>query len=319
MLSEADGNPTSLRFSVRRLSFDTRPRSPDAAKPFDPSTRMKTLYVLGPRGTYSERAARQIGRANGEYDVRLTQTIPEISLRLEKDPQSFGLIPIENRISGAVAVSQNMLIESDVRICLECSLEVSFSCLCDLADWNEVKIVFAHSEASNQCSKFIAGHFREAQTVHARSNADSAEKFFEARDRGYGHAAIVPSPLAKQLEREGRLERPAIEVDFPVKNTTRFLKIVPEDGSPFDFFLPKTSIYIPNEDDRHSLLYEILGEFHRHGINLVFLHSRPNLKKEGAYSFFIDFQNSDGAEDCLKALGRKITEIRILGTYGCVK
>ncbi|MDD1683068.1 MAG: ACT domain-containing protein, partial [Methanoregula sp.] len=76
----------------------------------------------------------------------------------------------------------------------------------------------------------------------------------------------------------------------------------------------KCSILIDPSTDRAGLLYELLGNFARRGINLSRIESRPSKRGIGNYVFFLDYAWSDRTEDALAEL-RTITNVKELGCY----
>jgi chorismate mutase/prephenate dehydratase len=79
----------------------------------------------------------------------------------------------------------------------------------------------------------------------------------------------------------------------------------------------KTSIMVSTRN-RPGALYELLEPFHRHGISLTALESRPSKTAKWSYVFFIDFEGhvSDPAVAAvLEEIQKGPLEVKLLGSY----
>ena len=98
-------------------------------------------------------------------------------------------------------------------------------------------------------------------------------------------------------------------------NTTRFLIIGREDvpASGVD----KSSILVSMRN-KPGALYQLLEPFHRHGISLTRLETRPSLSGTWAYVFFIDFEghaNDPKVQTVLAEVEASAFELKRLGSY----
>lgn len=275
-----------------------------------PSNPFKRIYTLGPKGTFSNEAASLVG-GSGFADIRFTTTLAQITLEVAKDEDSLGVIPIENSSSGIVGPAQDSLVENEVIITTELLIEVKYD-LISHCEPGEVQRFFCHSVAFNQCGKFLANHMPQAEVIYSNSNVDSGERFLSEPE---GTAAIIPGRVAMADERFRGLSK-ASGIQDSKENTTRFLVLRkrPQDYQP-DFEQDKTSIFVELHEDRHSLLFEILREFHVFGINLCRLESRPFKDKNWQYGFYIDFYNNHRSQACLEALKAQRIDFTVLGSY----
>ncbi len=269
------------------------------------------ILTLGPKGTFSNQAASRVG---GEdiADIHYTTTIPQIAAEVSKSDTVLGVMPIENSISGIVGQAQDALIDSNVVIVNELMIEIRFSMVSHVP-LNEVKQFFSHTEAFNQTMTFTAKHMPEASVVFSNSNIHSGELFLERPDEPV--AAIIPKVLAEN-DPVFKAKEAASNIQDYAQNMTRFVVIIkkPDDFTP-DFTKNKTSLRIEFKEDRHSLLFELLREFHVFGINLCRLESRPLKETPWRYSFFIDLINNHRVETCLQELGKQDIGFKLFGSY----
>lgn len=273
------------------------------------------IITLGPRGTFSNLAASKVNPGN-QFPIEYTRNIPQIIKAVSADADTIGVIPIENSISGSVAQAQDSLSESDLIITDELSIRVRFS-IVSRKPLDQVKRFYAHTVASNQTGKFTMEKMPQADVVYADSNIQAGDLFLD--DESDDTAAIVPTVYAAENENYKPFIK-AEDIQDYEKNTTRFYVIrkKPEEYQ-FDFTKEKTSVYIAFQEDRHSLLFEILREFHVFDVNLCLIHSHPSKTDNWYYVFYIDFYNNHRSEKCLEALQQQNIICKVMGSYNVMK
>ncbi|MBU2513073.1 hypothetical protein KJ966_17165 [bacterium] len=275
----------------------------------------KKIYTLGPKGTFSNQAASLVG-GTAISDIHYTTTIPQIADVVEKSENVLGVLPIENSISGIVGQAQDALVASNVVIVNELMIEIRFSMVSHVP-LDRVKQFYSHTEAFNQTMIFTAKHMPEAGVVFSNSNIHSGELFLERKDEPV--AAIIPKVLA-DTNPVFKEKVAAVNIQDYEQNMTRFVVIrkKPENYVP-DFTRNKTSLRIEFKEDRHSLLFELLREFHVFGINLCRLESRPLKNSPWRYRFFIDLINNHRVDSCLKELEKLDIGFKLFGSYDPIK
>ncbi len=274
-------------------------------------TKFDKIFTLGPKGTFSNQAASLVGGTTIE-DIHYTTTIPQIADAVEKSEHVLGVMPIENSIGGMVGQAQDALIQSNIVIVNELMLEIRFS-LVSHVPLNEVKQFFSHTEAFNQTMIFTAKQMPDASVIFSNSNIHSGELFLERPDEPV--AAIVPL-IHAEINPNFKEKMLASNIQDYEQNMTRFVVIVKKaDSYKPDFNRKKTSICIEFREDRHSLLFELLREFHVFGINLCRLESRPMKRTPWNYRFFIDLINNHRVETCLNELTKQNIGFKLFGSF----
>jgi len=275
---------------------------------FEPFNR---IITLGPQGTFSNQAASRVGGSRIK-DIVYATTIPRIAAEVIKNDTVLGVLPIENSTSGMVGQAQDSLVDNEVIIIAELQIDIRFS-LVSHVPLIEVRQFFCHSEAFNQTMRFTAQHLPEAGVVFSNSNIHSGELFLQRP--GEPVAAIIPRQLS-ETRPEFKAKRMADDVQDYRQNITRFVVIrkKPVAYQP-DFSRYKTSLLIEFREDRHSLLFELLREFHVFGINLCRLESRPVKDTPWRYRFFIDLINNHRVETCMAELLKQDIGFKIFGSY----
>ncbi len=266
------------------------------------------LGYLGPAGTFSEEAAlnyiRSCRRRLVEYP-----NIPEIVEAVIKGKVKEGLVPLENSLEGGVAVTLDLLASQDgPQICRELIYPIKHSLLAHPhTTLHNIKIVVSHFQALGQCRHFLSHQLTGAVVIPVESTGAAALK----ASREEGVAAIAPRRAADLYG----LNLLAEDIQDNNFNCTRFIVLSDRDHPPTGD--DKTSVVIAVPDGPGSL-YNILGYFARHHINLTRIESRPARRRLGEYLFFIDCQghrDQTGSTELWAELRRESSWFKILGSY----
>ena len=275
------------------------------------SVEIQKIFTLGPKGTFSNQAATRVAHGRN-LEIIYTTTIPQIAREVKEHPSFIGVLPIENSTSGTVGQSQDCLLETEIVITNELMIDVQYSLVSNVA-LDKIERYYCHSVAFNQTMLFTAKNLSGADVIFSNSNSHSGELFLKLPNEPI--AAIIPKPLADNKEKF-RTKRVETEIQDWEHNITRFLVIGKRETKYVpDFKKHKTSIYIELHEDRHSLLFEVLREFHVFGINLCRLESRPVKNKPWCYGFFIDFVNCYRTATCLDEIAKLDINYYLLGSY----
>ena len=264
-----------------------------------------TVAFLGPSATFTHQAALQhFGAA-----CRLTpaRAIVDVFDEVEQGRAEYGVVPVENSTEGAVNVTLDRLIDSDVLVCGERYLTISQHLLSHARELRDVKTVLSHPQGLAQCRGWLAQHMPDVPTQEFSSTAGAAEQ--AASDPSL---AAIASDLAGELYGVPVL-RPRIE-DNP-HNATRFLVIgrTPVGATGRD----KTSILFAMRNEPGAL-YRILEPLARAGINMTKIESRPAKRRPWEYVMFVDFEGhrtTSAVTAALAELEARALFLRVLGSY----
>jgi prephenate dehydratase len=270
---------------------------------------------LGPAGTYSEEALR--ASAPDDVDEVPYPSIYEAVMAVERGAIDRSVVPIENALEGAVPVTLDTLaVEArGVRIVAEVVHPIHHCVvaarLLDLAD---VTRVVSHPQATAQCARFLRERLPEAELVMAPSTADAVLSVRESPEP----AVALGSRLAAQLYGCRVLEA---DVEDHPDNATRFVWLAPagEAEEPAGGQPARTSIvFWGGGDQAPGWLVDALRELSDRGVNLTRIESRPRRTALGHYMFFADLEGAAArtpVSDALGALGARVEELRVLGSY----
>jgi chorismate mutase/prephenate dehydratase len=247
---------------------------------------------------------RRFGSSTAFVPVR---SIADIFDEVERGRAEYGVVPVENSTEGAVNITLDRLIDSDVVITGEMTLDIAQHLLSRAADLGEVKTVCSHPQAIAQCRQWLTAHLPDALIEETPSTTASAER---AKDDPT--VAGIASEMAAGLYGVPVL-RTRIE-DNPF-NSTRFLVIgrrpAPATGR------DKTSILFSMRNEP-GVLYSILSPFAARRLNLTKIESRPTKRRPWEYVTFVDFEGHRDTED-VRAVLAEVKErcqfLKILGSY----
>lgn len=267
------------------------------------------IGILGPRGTYSEIAARQ--SFGDDIDPIPYALITDVVESVERREVALGVIPIESLREGTVGETLDALAWLDVKVQEEIVLKVTHHLLgTEDAELKGIKQVMSHPQAIAQCRKFLRENLSEAELISVNSTAKAAKQVSKMRKPFM--AAIGSRGLADLYDL--RILRESIQTGS--ENETRFVVIGKEDSEPTGN--DKTSIMFYTKQDRPGILYEILKEFAGRDINMTKIESRPSKEALGDYLFFIDFEGhreENTVKETLNSLKSKVATLKIIGSY----
>jgi prephenate dehydratase len=238
-------------------------------------------------------------------------------------------VPIENTLHGSVHENYDLLLKYDFAITAETSVRIVHNLIAPPGvTLRNVRTVYSHPVAINQCLEFFASHPRIRREPFY-DTAGSVKMVMEQRPPG---TAAIASELAAQIY-GGHILKRGIEDDR--QNYTRFFLLEPKGspprkprgsaspgggnesgkgpaGRPWKTSLVFTTRNVP------GALFRALSALALRDLNLVKIESRPLRGKPWEYLFYLDLLGRPDEEAVRNALGhlREIADfLRVLGTY----
>jgi prephenate dehydratase len=268
---------------------------------------------LGPQGTFTEAALRQLAAASKAEQIPCRSV--GIALDTVREGGADGaVVPIENSVDGVVPVTLDALFNGDpLMITREMHVAVEFALLAKHGTRIEkIRRVATHPAAEGQCRGWVARNLPDAEVVLESSTALAASMV--AGGEG-GYDAAISAPIA--AETYGLATLASHIADRPGA-VTRFI-LVSRPGAPAPpTGADKTSIVVFIHENRPGALLELLEQFAVRGIDLTWIQSRPTGSALGKYCFAIDAQGhvADArVAEALMGLRRTSDEVRFLGSY----
>jgi len=266
----------------------------------------------GTDGAYSHLAAmRHFEERHKQIDYYGYDTFQEAAQALKDEQVDYAMLPIENTTAGSINDIYDILGASNLHIVGEEIIKIVHCLLAvEPVEVNKVRRILSHPKAIEQCTHFLS-RLPRCTVESYLDTAISAKRVLEDGDLSQAaiagaHAAdlyglhIIAHDIANQQENYTRfvvVSRKAIEVD-------------PQ-------FPSKTSLMMVTSHQEGSLV-ECLNVFHRHGINVCKLESRPRMNEPFRYSFYVDIEANvfdSHTAVAINELRKEAEEVKIFGSY----
>jgi prephenate dehydratase len=260
----------------------------------------------GPAGSHSA-AASLVLAPDGATTEPYASFIAVVEATVAADV-SLGVLPIENSLHGPVAETHDLLYEAPLSIVSEVTLPIVHCLLAKSPiQVSEVKTLRSNPVAFDQCRELV--HTLAIRCIPTATTADAAREVAESDDPT--EAAIASAEAAARFGLHVIAPDVGDHAAF-----TRFVGIAPHtrvDRAP----RWRTALSFVT-DHQPGSLYHALGPFHRHGLNLVQLVSRPIPQSTFRYRFdmVLDGHPLDSAlQTALSEMREWTREVRIFGSY----
>ena len=265
---------------------------------------LKVAY-LGPEGTFTQQATlKQFG--DSVIGIPLV-TVDDVFREVTSESCDYGVVPVENSTEGVINHTLDNFLSSSLQICGEVELRVHHHLMISPEAAGDIKRIYSHQQTLGQCRRWLDGHYPKVPRLTESSNAEAARRAAEEKD-----AAAIAGEIAAGIY---GLEIISRQIEDESDNTTRFIVVGREKIGPSGN--DKTSIVVSTHN-QPGALYKLLEPFHRHGVSLTSIETRPSRTGMWSYVFFIDFEGHHEDElirRVLDQIDRDALEVRLLGSY----
>ena len=268
---------------------------------------IQSAGFLGEKGTFSHKACMQyFGTKVSSVSM---SSFKAIFAAVKEGETDFGVVPLENSLTGSIHENYDLLLEYDLRIIGEITLRIMHHLIGHPeAKVANIKRVLSHPQVFQQCRQFLDRH-ENWELVSVKDTARAVKQVHESK--ALTDAAIASKEAADihgmEIIEEG--------IETNPRNYTRFVIIGTQ---PLENGPRRKSSLIYSAGNRPGALYETLKVFAENDINLVKLESRPIHGKPWEYMFYVDLEadvESDSFKPILSALEENTDYLRILGSY----
>ena len=272
---------------------------------------MKVAYQ-GIRGAYSESAIyKHFGNDAEAISYNISEDVFKAVINGKVD---YGLLPFENTIAGSIAINYDLLLKCDVVIIAEVFLPIVHNLLSHRGNRLEnIKIVYSHNHALEQCREFIRKN--KLKAISAYDTAGAAKII---KERNKHDEAAIASELCEKIYDLDIIEK---NIATNKDNITKFFVFANKDNIPNDIKKEKTSIVFKTKHYPGALI-NCLQRLAKHNINLTRLESRPIPENPWEYVFYADFEGGIEDENVKLALSEMEAAsvfLKVLGSYPNVK
>ncbi|GAA4163252.1 prephenate dehydratase [Gryllotalpicola daejeonensis] len=278
-----------------------------------------TYSYLGPAGTFTELALKQVEEAKGK-PWRAVNNVGEALDDVVTGRSKAAVIAIENSIDGGVSATQDALATiPGLRIVGEYLVPVGFVLVARPGTkLEDVRTIAAHPVAYAQCRGWLDKNLPEHSHLPAGSNVQAATQLLDENEDGeqasVADAAIAPPTIVDHHALSVLAEN---IIDNP-NAVTRFALVSRDQTIPKATGADKTSLIAELPTDAPGALVELLEQFSTRGVSMSLLESRPIGDALGRHRFIIDLEGHITEEriaDALLGLYRFTPRVIFLGSY----
>lgn len=264
------------------------------------------VAFLGPEGTFTQEAAlKHFGHSAVTVPMG---AIDEVFREVAAGAANYGVVPVENSTEGMINHTLDTFLDSTLNICGEVELRIHHHLLVGPnTHTDHITRIYSHSQSLAQCRQWLDGHYPKAERIAVSSNAEAAKRI-----KGEWNSAAIAGDMAAELY---DLQKISEKIEDRPDNSTRFLIIgreaIPPSGD------DKTSIIVAVRNEPGAL-HNLLEPFHRIGVDLTRVETRPSRTGKWTYVFFIDFEghrDDPKVSAVLAEVSSIVADLRVLGSY----
>jgi len=288
----------------KQLDFDYLKK-----KEFIPDTHTQNTAacaIIGEPGTYSHKAC--LSYFGNDVTPMTMMSFKDIFTAVKNNSASYGVVPVENSLSGSVHENYDLLQTHNLKIIGEMTIRIKHALITHPGvDVSAVKTILAPAHVIAQCQNYLV-QMTATEILPVRTGVSAVK---QTKELDPSVAAIGPAMAAEIFDMD--IAHESIE-DNPM-NYTRFAVIAREFKGHKK--ADKTSI-IFSTGNRPGALLEVMQVFSDHHINLVKLESRPVAGKPWEYLFYADLEadlDDTVSNPVLDALSKRVETLRVLGRY----
>lgn len=269
------------------------------------------IAYQGVSGAYSQRAALQFSQ---EAETVGYSTFHEGFQAAVSGECHYACLPVENSLAGSINQTYDLLTDSVLHVVGEQVVRVEHNLLAPAgASIADIKQVYSHPQALEQCRGFLLRHDLEAITDFDTAGAAKhlAERL--ARQEDVKTQAAIASKRAAEIYNLNILASNIEDTHF---NYTRFFILGPDEAKK-DQRPQKTSLVLATRH-RPGDLVRCLELFPSNDINMTKIESRPRRDKPWSYLFYIDIEGhieDDNVREAFTGLMRRAAFVKFLGSY----
>ncbi len=277
----------------------------------------RLIAFQGVRGAYSEQAVVKFFKTR--FKDQPYKDFEDVFKAVLNGKADFGVIPIENSLTGSIHQNYDLLLKYKVWITGEIKLRVSHNLLAPHGTKiSDIRQVYSHPQALMQCDGFLKT-IKKATSVPYFDTAGSAHFVADQNDKSL--ASIASAQAAKEYD----LKVVRANIEDNEQNFTRFIvitsspkkKLKAPSKSRF-----KTSVLFALKKNIPGGLFKALTVFAIRDIDLLKIESRPIPGKPWQYIFYLDFEGESHTEAAKRAISHleEITEfVKVLGSFRCAE
>jgi 3-deoxy-7-phosphoheptulonate synthase len=261
----------------------------------------------GVPGSFSHKACTQF--FGNEVPLRHSSSFREVFALVDSEQAAFGVVPVENSLTGSIHENYDLLLEYELKIVGELTLRIKHNLLGQPdAPIEGLERIYSHPQVFQQCREYLEKN-PGWDLIACKDTATAVGRVKEGSDP---KEAAIAGEGADQVARLAILKE---GIETNPRNFTRFVVISRNESLPGP---QNKSSLIYSVSDRPGALFETLRIFALNDINIVKLESRPIHSRPWEYLFYVDLE-TDVTEESRKHILAELIEktefFKFLGSY----
>ena len=281
--------------------------APVSALPSVKTGGRRRAVFAGEMRAFAHKAANQF--FGTDIDIDSVPSFRDVFREVKEGNCDFGVVPLENSLTGSIHENYDHLLEYDVRIVGEITLRIVHALIGHPeTEIDKIKRVISHPQALEQCRDFLERQ-SNWELIAARDTATAVRRI---KDKGESGEVAIAAIEAAELYGLSVLKE---GIETNPRNYTRFAVIA---ASAVNNGPRKKSSLVYSTSNKPGALFDTLKIFAENGINLVKLESRPIHGKPWQYMFYVDLEADVEANELagvMEELTEKTEYLRVLGSY----
>lgn len=274
---------------------------------------VKNIVFLEPECSFSDMAKDEFcNKYRLQCNSIPLKTIKQIVDYVESNPDSVGVLPVENTLDGTIRESLDCIITSknpNIRIISELTLPVEYCLLSKTTEFYSITGVIATPRLISKCQDFISKEMPyNLNIIEAPTMLESA---LDLSNHNLTYSAIGNKKIADNY----RLNVLKENIHDDKNNKTKYILIGDIETKPTG--KDRTTVAFRTNHTPGALL-QILKIFLENNINLSYISSRPSKIEPDEYIFFVSFDNHLHESNLLTIIDEirpKTSFFRYLGSY----
>jgi 3-deoxy-7-phosphoheptulonate synthase len=275
-------------------------------QPTSESPKIMAAY-LGEPGSYSHKACTQCFGADAPLTAK--PSFKSIFEEVNDGLALYGIIPLENSLTGSIHENYDLLLEYDLQIVAEIYLRIIHHLVGKPgAKLEEIRRIWTAAAVVPQCRQFLE-RYPDWEIINLASTTSSVRYI---HDSGQDKDAAIGSREAAQIY---NLKVLAEGIETNPRNFTRFVVV---GRTPFKEGVKTKSSVVFSTVNQPGALFDVMRIFAAQKINMVKLESRPIHGKPWQYMFYADVETDLRApemESVMRRIMQKTDFIKIIGCY----
>ena len=274
---------------------------------------VKNIAYLGPQYSFSEMAVDEFMLKNNIncFTTPLT-TIKQIVEYVNKNPDTIGILPVENTLDGTIRETYDCIISCqnpNIRILEEIILPVEYCLLSKTTEFYSITGLIAPPRVISKCQNFLNEELpRNYYLIESPSMIESA---YSLRNYNLTYASIGNRKIAQSCMLNILKEN----INDDKNNRTKYIVI--GDYETTQSVNDKTTVALTIGHAPGALL-NILKVFAQNNINLTYISSQISKKDPNEYIFIITFDGHVEKSNIMNAISEikpHTSFFRYLGSY----